>query len=79
MVRHEGCSWLEGEGIEMEPIMLTLLIQTTIEADDEEDYQQKRDRIIDKLEKAGFSVNIEDESVEEDFLDPDDDDEEDGW
>lgn len=63
----------------MEPIMLTLLIQTTIEADDEEDYQQKRDRIIDKLEKAGFSVNIEDESVEEDFLDPDDDDEEDGW
>lgn len=58
----------------MDKIMITLLIQTTIEAETEEEYEQKRDQLTERLEKEGFLVNIEDESSEEDLIDPDDDD-----
>ena len=53
--------------------MLTLLIQIDVKSRDDDDYIAKRDRIIEKLEKAGFSVNVEDESLSEDEFDDEED------
>lgn len=46
-------------------IGLTLLIQKTIEARSEEDYDEKRDTLIEELEAKGFSVNVESEDTDE--------------
>lgn len=46
--------------------LCTITIQVEIEAKTLESYEKKRDRIIGKLEKQGFSVNVEDDG-EDDF------------
>lgn len=58
-------------------VMLTVLAQIHIQAHDDDAYIAKRDKIIEKLEKMGFDVNIEDETYDEES-DPDslEDDEE---
>lgn len=64
-------------------VMITLQIQTSIAAEDEDSYEEKRDGLIERLEDMGFSVDIQDESGEdiddyiEDFDEEGDYDEED--
>jgi len=41
--------------------LLTLLTQITIKAQDDDAYIIKRDKLIEKLEKMGFDVNVENE------------------
>jgi len=51
--------------------MLTLQVQSFIEAKDEDDYEQKRNALVCELEKMGLSVDIqsEDDDTDSDFGD----------
>ena len=40
-------------------------VQVTIEAETEDEYELKRDQLIDQLERQGFTVGVEDESDDE--------------
>ena len=42
-------------------ISLTLTVQTTMTVKNEDDYEAKRDELIEKLEDLGLSVDIESE------------------
>ncbi len=46
-------------------ISLTILAQTTIDAANEDDYEQQRDKIVSKFEDQGWQVSIESEEDEE--------------
>lgn len=49
-------------------ISLTLLVQTTLNVESQEDYEQQRDKLMTELENQGFSISIEsEESDDEDF------------
>jgi hypothetical protein len=52
-------------------VMVTLTVQKEIEAATERGLQGKRDRLIQSLEKKGFSVNVESEDGAEDYDDED--------
>lgn len=71
-------------------VSLTLLIQQVISAEDNDDYEEQRDALIQELETRGFAVNVEDESGDEfdddfesydeyDEYDDEEDDDEDEW
>lgn len=47
-------------------VLLTLTIQTTIDVENEEDYEAIRDAHVRELEKKGFSVDITSEDSSED-------------
>jgi ABC-type xylose transport system substrate-binding protein len=42
-------------------ITLTLMIQTVIDAKDEEEYEKKRDALIKAFEQKGYTVDVESE------------------
>lgn len=48
-------------------IIVTLMIRTTITAQDPDSYECKRDKIIQSLEDQGFFVNLEKESEDDEF------------
>lgn len=56
-------------------VVLTLMIQCSISAEDESDYEEKRDNIILSLEKKGVCVNIENEESDDfdDYQEDEDD------
>ena len=65
-------------------VSLTLLIQQVITAEDNDDYEQQRDSLIQELETRGFAVSVENEDGDDiegfedyDEYEIDDDDEED--
>lgn len=47
-------------------VILTLIIQKTLEADDDYDKEEQVQKLIWPLEADGWSVSVEDESEEED-------------
>lgn len=42
-------------------VSLTLLVQTVVVAQDDDDYEKKRDQLVRQFESEGFSVDIENE------------------
>ena len=46
-------------------VILTILAQIHIQSKDDDSYILKRDKLIEKLEKMGFDVNVEDESSDD--------------
>lgn len=45
-------------------VAITLMIQKTIRAKDDDEYEAVRDQLIEELEEKGWSVNIESEEDE---------------
>jgi len=61
-------------------VLVSVLAQITITAEDDEEYKKSLDEMLSKLEHMGFSVNIEKESSDDGWFDDDyDDDEEDNF
>jgi len=50
----------------MQKVLVILNIQTLIEADTDEEYQEALFDMIEDLEERGFTVNIENEEEDED-------------
>ena len=49
-------------------VMLTLLIQKEVEAEDADKYAEKVEQILHDLNSAGWSTNVESEESDEDDL-----------
>lgn len=47
-------------------ILVTLTVQKTIKASTEKGYESKRQRMIEALERKGFTVNLDSEDGDED-------------
>jgi hypothetical protein len=45
----------------MPNVMLNLIVQIPISADDEEDYKTQKEDVIKDLEESGYVVNVESE------------------
>lgn len=59
-------------------IHLVLLVETAIEAQNDTDYERKRDALIAEFEKKGYTVSIEGEEEEGGEEEDEDGDEESG-
>jgi len=59
-------------------VLVSVLAQITVTAENDEDYKKELDELLAQLEHMGFSVNVENESTDDGWFDDDYDEDEDG-